>query len=112
MNLLSQIVAGMTGFFIADQLINGVVIDPPIMIISAGIILGIINFFVKPILDLITFPLRIITLGLSTFLINIVIVWFVQAIFLEISIDLFLPLLYTTLIVWVLGLVLQLQNKP
>ncbi len=110
MSLFSQIVVGIIGFFLADRFIEGVVIDPPMMIISAGIILGIINFFVKPILNLITFPLRVITLGLFTFVINIAIVWFVQAIFLEISIDLFLPLLYTTIIVWVLGLILQLQK--
>ncbi len=35
-----------------------------------GIILGLLNFFVKPILNVITLPLRIITLGLFSFVIN------------------------------------------
>lgn len=40
-----------------------------------GLVMGILNAFVKPILKLITLPLRILTLGLSFILLNGFIFW-------------------------------------
>jgi putative membrane protein len=40
-------------------------------ILIAGLILGILNGILKPLLGLLTFPLKYMTLGLSTIVINI-----------------------------------------
>lgn len=40
-----------------------------------GIIMGLLNSIVKPILKLLTFPLQLITLGLSLIILNGVIFW-------------------------------------
>jgi len=72
-----------------------------------GIILGLLNFFVKPILDAITFPLRIITLGLFSIITGMVILWIVDILFKELSAPFLWPLLWTTLIIWVLNHVIQ-----
>lgn len=72
-----------------------------------GIILGLLSYFVKPVLNAITLPLRIITLGLVGFLVNMFLVWVMDIIFKEVSIPLFLPILYTTLIIWGLNIVLK-----
>ena len=40
-----------------------------------GLVMGILNAFVKPILKIITLPLRILTLGLSFILLNGLIFW-------------------------------------
>jgi putative membrane protein len=39
-------------------------------IVLAGLVFGIVNLLVKPVLTLLTLPLHIITLGLSLFLVN------------------------------------------
>lgn len=67
-----------------------------------GIVLGLINYFIKPILDVITIPLRILTLGLFSFLINMGMLWIVDMMFEELSVPWLLPLLWTTVIIWVL----------
>jgi len=70
-----------------------------------GITLGLINFYVKPILNVLTLPLRIITLGLFGFIINMAMVFGVDYLFREFSAPLWQPLFWTTLIVWALSLI-------
>lgn len=72
-----------------------------------GVILGLLNYFVKPILKVLSLPLQIITLGLFSFVINGALIYLLDYVFRELSIDLWLPLVYTTLIVWALNLLLS-----
>jgi len=72
----------------------------------AGLALGVLNLTLRPILRVLTFPLRIITLGLFGLIINGVMIWIITAIFPMIDIPLILPLVYTTLIMLGLNLIL------
>lgn len=72
-----------------------------------GIVLGLTTFFVKPILDTLTLPLRIITLGLFGFFINMALLWVMDYIFRELSLPLFYPLAWTTIIIFFLRGVLE-----
>jgi len=74
------------------------------ILIFVGIVLGLINFFIKPILNLITLPLRILTLGLFSLIINMIIIFFLDVIFPELEISGVSALFFTSLIVWVLNL--------
>jgi len=103
---LLHIAVGVLGFFLAEYFLD-ITIKDPYSLFYAGLVLGVINFFIRPVICLVTFPLRLLTLGLFTFIINISIVWFVQAIFPEIIIDGFSNLIYTTLIVWMLEVFLH-----
>jgi len=70
------------------------------ILIFIGIILGLINFFVKPILNLITLPLRILTFGIFSLIINMAIIFFVDLIFPEFKISGISALFFTSLILW------------
>ncbi len=72
-----------------------------------GILLGLLNFFVKPILDIITLPIRIITLGLFSFLVNMALVFAIDIMFKELSAPLLFPLLWTTLVIWIITFLLS-----
>jgi len=48
--------------------------------VLAGIILGIINISIKPVMKVLTFPFKIITLGLVTFVINFIVLYLVALI--------------------------------
>lgn len=56
-----------------------------------GVTLGLLNYFVKPILKAIALPLEIITLGLFTFVINMGLIWVLTYIFKEFSAPWFYP---------------------
>jgi putative membrane protein len=108
---LLQIGIGVIGFYLANYFLTEVSIENTKTLFYAGSALGIVNFFVRPVLRLITLPLRILTLGVFTFLINIFILWFVGALFPEITIVGFIGLLYATLIIWILEFVLHVFTK-
>jgi putative membrane protein len=76
-----------------------------------GTVMGLISFFIKPILKAITVPLKILTLGLFSLILNMVLVWFVDIIFPELQILGLAYLFYTTLIAWVTNTILIGVNK-
>lgn len=76
------------------------------IIILLGAVLGLLNVFVKPILKIIALPLRILTLGLFSLVINLALIWAVDLIFQEITIPWFWPLAWTTLIIWFLSMMI------
>ncbi len=103
--LLFKTIAGVLGLWLAVQFVPGVAFAGTWKsLLLAGFILGLINAFVKPLLNLITLPLKIITLGLFGLIVNLIIVWAVDIFFTELIIKGFFPLLWTTLIIWGLGL--------
>lgn len=55
-------------------LMKGVVVDEFTTAITVAIVLGLLNFFVKPILVLFTLPVTIFTLGLFLLVINTIMI--------------------------------------
>jgi len=110
-HIFGCVLAGCIGLALALLLVPGVTVPGNTtqvikIIILAGIVLGLFNYFLKPILKLITLPLRLLTLGLFGLVINMVIVWVVDVIFTpEISIIGLWPLFWTSLLVWVANLI-------
>ncbi len=120
-SLFSQIIAAIAGLWLASLIVSGVVIktfsdsaffgfnltEQWQVFLILGIILGLLNFFVKPILNAITLPLRIITLGLFSIIVSMAMIWILDLMFVEISIPWFFPLLWTTVIIWAIGTVVD-----
>ena len=118
--LLSQIISAILGLQIATLFVQGVVIRayPESnffgvsltaqweIIVILGIVLGLLNYFLKPILKILALPLQVITLGLFTIVIDMALLWLLDTMFDELYIPLFLPLLYTTLIIWGLNVII------
>lgn len=120
--LILQIVSGIFGLWLADRFVPGVDFTGPLFIfprqtaqfgqflnslVFVGGLLGILNCFVKPILNKITFPLRIITFNLSSLVIAMGLVWLVDIFSQELIIEGLKPLFLATLIIWGLNLLLS-----
>ena len=124
-NFLSCIIAATLGLWLAVLFVPGVSValhsDSNFFGVSItaywqlylllGVILGLLNFFIKPILKTISLPLEIITLGLFTFVINMALVFVVDYEFAEFSAPFLWPLLWTSLVIWGLGVILSLTSK-
>ena len=105
--LVLKIIAGIIGIWLAAQFVPGVEItDSWQTLLWVGLVLGLINYFIKPVLNLITLPLRIVTLGLFSLVINMGIIWLIDIIFPEIIISGIAALFWTTLIIWLLNLII------
>src|SRR3989344_2838518 len=99
--LIVKIFSGILGLWLAASFVPGVEFTGTWQIlILAGALLGLANFFIKRILKIITLPLRILTLGLFGLIINIAMVWAIDIFFTELVIVGLMPLLWTTLIIW------------
>ena len=103
--LLFHIVSGILGLFLAAKFIPGVeFMGSYKMLIIIGGVLGIINFFIKPILKAISLPIRILTLGIFSLVINMGMVWLIEILFpRDLEITGLLPLFLTTIIIWALN---------
>lgn len=105
-HIFGCVLAGCIGLALALVLVPGVEVPGNTtqiikIIILAGIVLGLFNYFLKPILKLITLPLRLLTFGLFGLVINMAIIWVVDVIFTpEINIIGLWPLFWTALLVW------------
>jgi len=105
--LFLQIAAGILGIFLAQKYVPGVeFVGNWQTLVLAGTILGLINFFIKPIVKIITFPIRVLTFGLFGLVINMLMVWLVDIIFPELIIQGIVPLFWASLIVWAISFIL------
>ena len=110
--LIFQVIGGILSFWLAVKFVPGVAFTGEIKyLIMAGAFLGLINFFIKPILKIITLPFRILTLGLFSLVVNMGLIWFVDIIFPELIIQGLIPLFWTTLIVWLVSYFLGLSSS-
>ena len=74
MKLLIRILV--TGILVMriSKLMKGLVVDTFSTALIVAVVLGLLNFFVKPILVLLTLPITILTLGLFYLVINAIII--------------------------------------
>jgi len=111
-SLIIQILSGIAGLWLADRFVPGVDFTGSIeALLIAGLALGLVNFFLKPIIKLITFPLRLLTLGLFGIVINMAMIWIIDILFPELIILGIIPLFWTSLIIWGMSTILSLLGK-
>lgn len=108
LNLVFQIIGNSLGIYLGTLLIPGFNFDGDLKtLFFAGFILGIANFFLKPILKIISFPLIILSFGLFSFVISAFILWatsrFVPALHFEGIIPLFLATILISIISTILS---------
>lgn len=65
-----------------------------------GLVLGIVNAIIRPILDILTFPITILTLGLFSFIVNAFTFWLASEISYGIHVTSFWGAFFGGMIVW------------
>ncbi|OIO46598.1 MAG: hypothetical protein AUJ31_01415 [Parcubacteria group bacterium CG1_02_39_15] len=124
--LFWHIVVGILGVFLGTRFVPGVNLEfiPgqssflgfvfaaewQILVLVGGV-LGVVNFFIKPILKIVTLPLRVLTFGLFGLVINMLMIWLVDIFFLEFTIQGVVPLFWLTLVVWALSFLFGLYSS-
>lgn len=99
MRFIVYALAAAVGFWVASRLVHGVHVHDTLSLVLAGVVLGILNALVRPILALLTFPLTILTLGLFLFVINGITVWLVTAFIHGVQISGLWPAILTALVI-------------
>jgi len=87
--LIFQILTNAVAIYIAAKIVDGFTLqeDSFTTLVTIGFIFGLINFFIKPILKLVSAPLILFTFGLFTIIINIAMLLLLDHFVPELTID-------------------------
>ena len=86
-------------------LVPGFVVASFYNALIAALVLGLVNALIRPLLFILTLPITILTLGLFTFVINALMIWFVSTMVDGFDVTGFTPALLAAIILWVISLV-------
>lgn len=73
--LIFRLLINAFALIVVAYLVPGFMISSFWAALMAAIVIGIVNTFIKPILQLIALPLSILTFGITAFLINVLLLW-------------------------------------
>ena len=75
MGFLIRVLLNGLSIFLAASLLPGIKLSGALAALGAGLVLGIVNAVVRPVLLVLTFPLTLVTLGLFLFVLNGLCLW-------------------------------------
>lgn len=78
--ILHIVLLGVIIYFAIPEFIEGIAIDTGKTALIVALLFAFINVTIKPIINVITLPLNVLSLGLFGFLVNIALFWFVGSI--------------------------------
>ena len=100
MSIIIGLLANILGLYLAHLWVAGFTVSGDWKgYVVAGLVLGILNLIVRPILKIISFPLIVISLGLFLIVINAIILWLAAQLTNYIVIENLIALLWATLII-------------
>jgi putative membrane protein len=106
MRLIIRLLISTLAILLAANLIPGVVVASTTTAIIVAIVLGLLNTFLKPVLQILALPITIMTLGLFYFVVNVFIIYLATYLVDGFSISGFIPALLFGLVVSVVSAIL------
>ena len=108
----ARIFGNSIALYAAFLLVPGFIVNGgPKEYILAGILLGLLNTIIKPVLKMVTLPVIILTLGLFILVLDAVMLWIVDYIFDFVIIQDVWALLWATVIVGIVNLFISKTSK-
>ena len=77
MKLIVRLAINVLALLVVEYLVPGFELASYQAAIVAAVVIGVVNTFIRPILQLVALPISIVTLGISAFLINVMLLWLV-----------------------------------
>lgn len=75
MRLIIRLAINVFALFVVEYLVPGFHLAGIWTAVVAAVVIGIVNTFIKPILQLIALPVSILTFGITAFFINVFLLW-------------------------------------
>jgi putative membrane protein len=111
MRFLIRVVLNAAAIALASNLIPGIRIAGLVPALAAGLVFGIVNAVVRPVLVVLTLPISIITLGLFIFVVNALCFWLTSALVPGFDVAGFWPAfvgaLVTSVVGWIVSLLVR-----
>jgi len=116
MKLISKlallVIANTFALYAASRLISGFTITEDFkQLIALAALFTLINVFLKPVLKLVLSPVIILTLGAGILLVNALLLWILDFLSKDLTIETILTLIYATLLVSAVNIIVHLSTK-
>jgi putative membrane protein len=105
MNIIFRLLINSLALLALTQLIEGLIVDNFYAALIASIVIGLLNTFVRPILLILTLPVNIISLGLFTFIVNGLMIWFASTFLQGFAVQNFWVAVLVAIILWIISLI-------
>jgi putative membrane protein len=106
MGFILRIVVYTLALLLAAHVVPGIRLDSLASAVVAGLLLGLVNAIVRPILVVVTFPITLLTLGLFLLVLNAFCLWLVSAVVSGFQVTGFWPAFWGALLVSVVSWIL------
>jgi len=103
MKLLLRLVISTLAIIVAAHLIPGVTVNDLGTAVIVAIVLGLLNTFLRPVLQILALPITILTLGLFYFVVNVFIIYLASFMVDGFYVSSFIPALLFGLVVSVVS---------
>ena len=80
MGFLLRVLVNVLAIVLAAHLVPGIEVDGVLSAVAAGLLLGVVNAVVRPVLLVLTLPITLVTLGLFLLVLNGLCLWLVAAV--------------------------------
>lgn len=111
MQIILALVLNALALIVTAYIVPGIAVANFTTALLAAIVLGVVNTFIKPILSFITAPLKVVTLGLFTFVINAVVLFIVSAVVPGVTVDGWVPAILGAVVLSIVATVLNSMLK-
>lgn len=91
MKLIIKLLITVFALLLVSQYVPGIHVESLYIAGIVALILGVLNFTVKPVLWVLTLPINLLTLGLFSFILNAFLFWFVSTFVSGFIVDGFIP---------------------
>lgn len=75
MRLLIRLGINVFALLVVEYIVPGFRLSNLWTAVVAAVVIGVVNTLIKPVLQLITLPISILTFGIAAFLINVLLLW-------------------------------------
>lgn len=75
MKLIIRLAVNVFALLVVEYLVPGFILTDLWAAIIAAVVIGVVNTFIKPVLQLIALPISILTFGITAFFINVLLLW-------------------------------------
>jgi putative membrane protein len=98
MKLFVRLAINVFALLIVAYIVPGFILRDLTSAVVASVIIGVVNTFIRPIVQLVTLPITLLTFGLFAFLINVALLWVVSLIVPGFEINSFLTAILASLL--------------
>lgn len=115
MGFFVRVLVNILAIILAASIVPGIRLDGVLSAVAAGVLLGLVNAVVRPVLLILTLPITLLTLGLFLFVLNGLCFWLVAGLVTGFHVDGFWSAMLGALVVsvasWVVTLLVSDSGK-